>query len=687
MPSWEIRVIAESPEDVDCVASILHGDFRIVAWIHQARRLRFLRCNWEYQIFNEITDVLSAESEAAYVTALPTGYVPTDEFLKKVTGCFVREKADVVLYPVLLEGEGKPYCFEEMVLGAFSWRPGRLRNSTKTCEMTDAGVRSLGSATSKMIRMVTAGKTLEVSAPLTARDIPIRPEDGEFLELEGNARKPHGIPGIDEDIHIIDAAPALDLALFSDPDKRGAWRFVEERDIPVTQKDFESQAREIRAHWIAIHWGQGSWGWPTVCRTAFAHMDKAVLAFPGLTLVHPGKFRRLQPLVPDMKTWTEEVRDYAYSSTFDAEGNQIGVSNVHNMAHFLPNKDPIYGTEIPNKSGRGLKVAVMSMCGVTTFEDQYGLGGEHQVVHWLREGFLSHPDVEICDIYDTQNIGLAPDHFYDLVLSNSCWHAPPKVTKGGVSIFWHFNTNAYRGNELTIMAFGYTHVWTNSPISLEELKRHNIDCHIKHLNASSYHHGIYPWKSELFQHDACYVGGYQVEYKGKGLIDQYIKPCMGLPIDFVIYGNRKWRFDVQQEALKTDRSFKQEHLDDSFEHYYRGVLHPDDFWILAKNCKIWVNFNAEDQRPLQMVNDRPIWAMGSGAFVITDDYKTQRELYGGTCDYSDGGQDLARKVERWLRTEDERIERAVMAYENIKRHRLFTNDTVEQAINTLKGRR
>jgi hypothetical protein len=631
-------------------------------------------------VFNETNQVLAAGSEAAYIAAFPKGCVPVEGFLRKVASCFVRERADAVLYPILLEGEGRSFSFEEMVLGGFSWRPGKLQEGMKIHEMADVGSRSLASATSRVFRKVSIYPALETSDLLPASEIPFKPEEGSCSKEGGDALKPHGIPGIDESVRFIDTAPALDLALFSDPERRGSWRFVEERDIPENQRDFESQAREIRAHWMAIHWGQGSWSWPTVCRTAFAHMDKAVLAFPGLTLVHPGRFRRLQPLVPNMKTWTEEVRAYAHCATFDAEGTQLAVSTPS------LGMDPIYEREISKKTGRGLKVAVMSMCGVTTLEDQYGLGGEHQVVHWLREGFLAHPDVELCDIYDTQNIGLAPDDFYDLVLSNSCWHKPPKLAKGGTSIFWHFNTNAYRGNELTIMAFGYTHVWTNSPISLEELRRHHIDCRIKHLNASSYHHGLYPWKSELFRHDACYVGGYQVEYKGKGLIDKYIKPCMGLPMDFVIYGNRKWRFDVQQEALKTDRSFKEEHLDDSFEPHYRGVLHPDDFWILAKNCKIWVNFNAEDQRPLQMVNDRPIWAMGSGAFVITDDYQAQRELYGGTCDYSDGGQDLARKVDRWLRIEDERLERASLAYENIKRHRLFTNDTVEQAVNThLKG--
>lgn len=691
MPNWEVRVIADNPRDVECVASVLGSGQNIVAWTHESRRLRFLRASCQYRFYSDIGEALVAPSEAEYIGFFPRGFVPSDKFIKEASRCFTRERAGIVTFPVLIEGEGKEVFFEELVLGCFAWRRENLGVGAQVYEMKYAGARCQASGLSPIMQMVSLKKSgVRVSGLLSPQNIPMRPEQGDLVFEDKSDHKPHGIQGVNEEIKIIDSASALDLVLFSPPESRGSWRFVEERDIPQTQKDFEQQAREVRGNWMAIHWGSGSWNWSTVCRTAFAHMDKAVLAFPGLTLVHPGKFRRLQPLMPDMKTWTDEVRDYAHCVTFDAEGAQIAVSNVPNdpiMSQFSGDQDPIYGTPIEKKSGRGLKVAVLSMCGVTSFEDQYGLGGEHQVVHWLREGFLHHPDVALCDIYDTQNIGLAPDNYYDLVLSNSCWHTPPKVTKGGISIFWHFNTNAYRGNELTVMAFGYTHVWTNSPISLAEFRRHGISCRIKHLNASSFHHGIYPWESELFRHDACYVGGYQVEYKGKGLIDQYIKPCMGVPIDFVIYGNRKWRYDVQEEALKTDRSFKKEHLDPSFEPHYRGVLHPDDFWILAKNCKVWVNFNAEDQRPLEMVNDRPIWAMGCGAFVITDDYHAQREVYGATCDYSHGGPDLARRVERWVRNEDERLERGEQAYENMKRHRLFTNDTVDQAVEThLKGR-
>lgn len=681
MPNWEFRVIAENPIDVECIISVIGNDQNIVAWVHQSSRLRFLRTSFQYRFYNDIEEAIIAPSEAEYIGFFPKGFVPSDKFIKETSRCFARECADIVTFPVLIEGEGKEVFFEELVLGCFAWRRGNLGIGAKVHEMKHAGTRCQASYFSTIMQLVSLKKNeLHLSGFLSPQNIPMRSDQGNSSDDVHDVKK----NDIMEEIKIIDTAPFLDLVLFSPPESRGSWRFVEERDIPSTQKEFEEQAREIKANWMAIHWGSGSWSWSTICRTAFAHAEKSVLAFPGLTLVHPGKFRRLQPLIPNMKAWTDDVRDYAYCATFDAEGTQIAVSNVPTIP---VKQDPIYGSIIEKKTGRGLKVAVLSMCGVTTFEDKYGLGGEHQVVHWLREGFLNHPEVAICDIYDTQNIGLAQENYYDLVLSNSCWHTPPKVAKGGTSIFWHFNTNAYRGNELTVMALGYTHVWTNSTISLGEFQRHNISCRIKHLNASSFHHGIYPWKSELFHHDVCYVGGYQVEYKGKGLIDQYVKPCMSAPINFAIYGNRKWRYDVQEEALKTDRSFKKEHLDSSFEPYYKGVLHPDDFWILAKNCKIWVNFNAEDQRPLEMVNDRPIWAMGCGAFVITDDYQSQRNIYGTTCDYSGGGQDLARKIERWLRNEEGMEDRRKRAYDNIKHHRLFTNDTVNQAVEThLKGR-
>jgi hypothetical protein len=571
----------------------------------------------------------------------------------------------VVRFPVLFGKSGSIHKFSPLVVGCFAFAPGWLEGGDESSLDDQFAARCCVSGKTTCFRTVIREDGRPVfSTPMAADDI----------QLSGSMPERLSKPSVEEHkvAQFIDTAPLIDMALIAHEERFGAWRFVEERPIPGNQKDFEVLMRSLRCHWIAIHWGDGSWTWPTAARTAFAHMDKDMLVFPGLTLVHPGSFRRLPPVIPDVKAWTAKARDHAHCATFDADGNCISTVNRPSC---------------PQKSGRGLKVAVMSMCGVTSFEDRYGIGGEHQVVHWLREGFLRHPDVAICDAYDTQNVGLAADGFYDLILSNSCWHNCPRTAKGGTSIFWHFNTNANRGNELTVTAMNYNVIWTNSEKSLAEFTRSGREAVLKHLNASSLHHGLYPWHSELFRHDACYVGGYQTEYKGKDLIDLYIKPPMSMDIDFAIYGNRKWRHEVQLAALETDRFFKPEHVDPSFDPFYKGLLHPDDFWILASNCKVWVNFNAADQRPLGMVNDRPIWSMGCGAFVITDDTPEQRALYRDTCDYSQGGVDLVRRIERWLTDEDERNKRRMAAMENIKKLKLFTDDTVAMSIETHLGRK
>lgn len=432
-----------------------------------------------------------------------------------------------------------------------------------------------------------------------------------------------------------------------------------------SQAENEVVIREAKAHWIAVQTGTGIWTWDSLLVATCGRNDRDLLVFPGMILANPGSVRRMPPLV-NPASWKDDVIAAGFRvSVFDASGTSIAEHGIQKQMV---------------KSSRKLKVAVMSMCGVTSFEDRYGLGGEHQVVHWLKEGFDAHPDVECCDIFDTMNHTMAPEDYYDLVLSNSCWCRPPKIKKGGTSIFWHFNTNAFRGNEETIKGMGYTHVWTNSPTAMINMQRMGLNVSFKHLNASTLHHSPYRWKSEMFCHDACYIGGYQTEYKGKGLIDSYIKVLCGKEFDFAIYGNRKWKASVQKEALKTDRLFKPEHYDESFEPHYKHVLHPDDFPILAKNCKIWVNFNAEDQRPLGMVNDRPIWGMACGAFFITDDTAEQRALYGDTCDYSVGGEHLVDRVRYWLSRDKERMEMAQAAHENIMRRGLHTHSTVEAAI-------
>jgi hypothetical protein len=466
-------------------------------------------------------------------------------------------------------------------------------------------------------------------------------------------------------VDILDPTRFLDVAVVRSP-SASLPTTVPRSVVATTQVEWELAVREAKAHWIAICLKGGSWEWEDLIKPCYGRSDRDALVFPRVALVNPGSVRRMPP-VSDPSSWVAASVEAGFRiSVFDASGTSIAEHGLR------PEKTP---------SGRALRVAVTSMCGVTSFEDRYGLGGEHQVVHWLKEAFDEHPDVAHCDIYDTANGDLADGREYDLVLSNSCWLPSPKLAPGGVSIFWHFNTNAHRGDLKTVAELGYTHVWTNSRSCLREMRGMGLSCSLKHLNASSEHHGVYRWDSKLFVHDACYVGGYQTEYKGKDLIDAYVKVLCGAPgIDMAIYGNRKWLPSVQRDAMKTDAGFKPEHHDESFGPYYKHVLHPDDFMILAKNCKVWINFNSADQRPLGMVNDRPIWAMSCGAFVITDDSPEQRALYGDTCDYSAGGDDLVERVRYWLSRDQERLEKGAAARENIMRRGLHTRGTVAAAI-------
>lgn len=438
--------------------------------------------------------------------------------------------------------------------------------------------------------------------------------------------------------------------------------------VPKTQLECELLVRSVSCHWLCMMWRNDiQYDWEMVVQNAAARFDREMLLYPGMAFVNPSRIRMLPPLVPNLKEWVDEASKMAYLTAFDADCTPLRTENT------------------PRKSERGsVRACVLSMCGVSSAEDRYGLGGEHQVVHWLRDGFLRDSRIELCDIYDTINSCMAPDNYYDLVLSNSCWTPPPRPTRGGMSIFWHFNTNCHQGSPFTVQQMGYDTAWTNSLCSIDEFQKLNMSARLKHLNASTELHEPYPWKSELFQHDVVYVGGYQVEYKGLELIRKYIKTCIGQGFDFAIYGNRKWQYEVQLQALKTDSYFKSEHLDDSYDPVWKGVLHPQDFRILAKNAKIWVNFNSEDQRPLGMCNDRPIWSMYAGAFLITDESKEQHELYGDTCDYSSGESDLLKKIAYWLEHDDKRADCALQASQNMMSLGLHTDETARIALAELE---
>ncbi len=340
------------------------------------------------------------------------------------------------------------------------------------------------------------------------------------------------------------------------------------------------------------------------------------------------------------------------------------------------------------KDPNNLKVAVLSMCGVSSFEDKYGIGGEHQVVHWLKDSFEKRDDIYLCQIFDTFNYDLMNPDDYDIIFSNSCWRSfsNNRKRKDNLTIFWHFNMDSGKATMETTTRMEYDCIWTNSYVGYDWLIKNNYPCKFKQLNASSKYHYLYPYNSSLYKHDVTYVGGYQVHYKGKELIDRFIKPCCNKEFDFAIYGNRLWKKEVQKQALEVDSYFKAEYYDESFEPHYQKILPMQDFNILAKNTKIWVNFNAASQQRMQMINDRLKWGLACGAFFITDDTLEARRFYEeenkGLCPvvFSTGDQDLVDKIRYYLKYEDERLEIASRGPGFVKKNKLFTDDTVDLII-------
>jgi spore maturation protein CgeB len=449
----------------------------------------------------------------------------------------------------------------------------------------------------------------------------------------------------------------------------------ENTEVIEQVSSIEAKIRELRSHYTILNF-QENIDWSRLSPIVASHFNYDLFIFGSTLIFRTNLLSSLKPA----KTLKELFE------TILAQKEFLPTLYINPLTYDLKVVSPF--TFKPR--AKGLKVAVMSMCGVSSYEDKYGIGGEHQVVHWLKDAFEKRDDVHYCHIFDTFNYDLLDPDDYDIIFSNSCWRSvsPKRKRKDNLTIFWHFNDDSGHATMETVERMGYDYVWTNSYIGYDWLQKKSLKCDFKQLNASSKYHQPYPYESSLYREADCvYVGGYQVHYKGKEMIDNFVKPCLGQDFKFSIYGNRLWKSEVQKQALETDSYFKPEFYDESFDPYYRGILPSQDFNILAKNVPIWINFNAITQRAYQMNNDRVIWGLACGAFFITDDTPEARRFYGtdGPVVFTSGGKDLVDKVKYYLSRPEERLEIASRGSEFVRKNKLYTEDTVEKVVELWKS--
>lgn len=450
-------------------------------------------------------------------------------------------------------------------------------------------------------------------------------------------------------------------------------------NIIIKDQNIEDIIRTLESHYTLLCLNDINFNLQDIANIVLCHMNYDVFIIESCVLIKTSLLYQCNIVGTLSDIINNIISDKAYSF-ISINANTYDIEVINDDKNFIIKKE------------NGLKVAVLSMCGVSSYEDKYGIGGEHQVVHWLKKSFEQRYDVEFCNIFDTYNYDLMDTNEYDIIFSNSCWRDVRKRKKDTLSIFWHFNMDSGRATMDTVQRLNYDWVWTNSYVGYDWLKNKNINCMLKQLNASSQYHYPYPYKSSLYHHDVTYVGGYQVHYKGKELIDKFVKPCCKNDFDFAIYGNRLWKIETQKHALSTDSYFKDEYYDESFEPYYKKILPMQDFNILAKNTKIWINFNAMTQRYMQMNNDRVIWGLACGAFFITDDTKEARKFYQDSnpeeCPvvFSSGGDDLLKKIYYYLEHEEERKDISSRGLNFVKKNKLYTDDTVDKIINLYYNR-
>jgi len=264
----------------------------------------------------------------------------------------------------------------------------------------------------------------------------------------------------------------------------------------------------------------------------------------------------------------------------------------------------------------------------------------------LARGLEHRPEVDRAEV-------VGPDKActgqYDLVLS---LYARPylKPVIGSVNYLW-FQATLY-GAPRSVLG-GYNRIFCASPTLRDSFGLEKAE--VMPMCASlELHHPTAP--DPGLAHDVVFCGN---NNRSPEVNARYLTPATRF--DLAIYGER-W---------------------DGFERWCRGVLPWERVSTLYSSAKIVLAYHTDWHREYNVLTTR-IWeALACGAFVISDDLPMARDILGDTVVWTEGGEDLADKIEYYLEHEQERGAIAARGHELVRKSE-NANARAAQVVRALK---
>jgi len=248
------------------------------------------------------------------------------------------------------------------------------------------------------------------------------------------------------------------------------------------------------------------------------------------------------------------------------------------------------------------------------------------------------------DIYDFYNYEDIKQHNYDYVLSVGFWKDIRRLAGKSITAFWHFNmydgffTKRFQRFE-DIGNMGYDIVFTNSRRLLKE--KTNYPVRLLDFAVTKEFCRLTSITPE-YNADVGHVGNNAPCYKTSKRSDDYLLPA--IKHDFKLYGTN-WQQHPQLSK------------------YYHGKLPIGHLGKFYNSVKIALSYMGPSQADWDMINNR-VWEIlacthDEVGFLICDDVKAISKTFGKMVVTSNGGKDLAEKIDYWLKQDRSHLEREV----------------------------
>ncbi|HBN10206.1 MAG TPA: hypothetical protein DD435_16730 [Cyanobacteria bacterium UBA8530] len=206
-----------------------------------------------------------------------------------------------------------------------------------------------------------------------------------------------------------------------------------------------------------------------------------------------------------------------------------------------------------------------------------------------------------------------------------------------------------------------------SDLKLEELRAHRYDGYafisqtLLSLHRAAGYEGLFlPFGVDAenfsprpvdpkFSFEVAYVGN---DIKGPERTNAYLFPA--LPFDFGLFGN--WL--LPRSRFRIWKNWGQPEYRKRFAKISRGKIPQEQVPVLYSSAKINLNCTAQDCVDWDVITLRSLEVMACDGFLISDRVPSAEHLLGDYAVFTDGGDDLGRKIDYYLLHEGERRLRA-----------------------------